>query len=218
MQGLAPKTLAVFDRVSALKAIQDYLLVGGTGIALQIAHRLSEDLDFCRWKPKSNVKQAIPVKDIEKELLENFMKVQKNHLSFDQVDFRIEGVKLTFFNEVGLNPPDIKPISFKESIYGVPLSLHGAMKVKTMFERITYRDYYDIYALLKGEHINLKDLILESIRYQPKLKKDMVIKRLSDWELVKEEPYFAHLSPKYTIDVEEIGSLFLEKMSYKLYD
>jgi len=144
--------------------------------------------------------------------LKNFKEVHKNHLSFDQVDFRIEGVKLTFFNEVGLNPPDIEPISFKGSIYGAPLSLHGAMKVKTMFERITYRDYYDIYALLKGEHMNLKDLILESVRYQLKLKKDMIIKRLSDWELVKEEPYFTHLSPIDTISVEEIGLFFLEKI------
>jgi len=56
MQGLAPKTLAIFDRVSALKAIQDYLLVGGTGVALQIAHRVSEDLDFCKWIPHSKCK------------------------------------------------------------------------------------------------------------------------------------------------------------------
>ena len=34
MQGLAPKTLTVFNRVSTLKAIQGFLLVGGTGIAL----------------------------------------------------------------------------------------------------------------------------------------------------------------------------------------
>lgn len=213
MQGLAPKTLTVFNRVSTLKAIQGFLLVGGTGIALQIQHRLSEDLDFCKWVPKSNVVHAISVKNIERELLENFDDVRTNHLSFDQVDFRVGGVKLTFFNEVGLNLPYLEPILFRGSIHGIPLLFHGAMKVKTMFERNTYRDYYDIYVLLKDGYLNLDELIVESIRYQPKLKKDMIVKRLSAWNLVKEEPGFTHLNPKYTISVEEIGSFFLERIS-----
>ena len=41
MQGLAPKTLKILDRVSALNSIQGFWLVGGTGIAIQINHRLS---------------------------------------------------------------------------------------------------------------------------------------------------------------------------------
>lgn len=98
MQGLAPKTLNVFDKVSNLEAIKGFVLVGGTCIALQINHRLSEDLDFCRWVPNTNANHAISVKEIEAELKNNFKNVTTNHLSFDQVDFRIEGVKLTFFN------------------------------------------------------------------------------------------------------------------------
>lgn len=72
MQGLASNTQKVFDKVSRLKSIEGYVLVGGTGIALQINHRLSEDLDFCRWVPKTNATYAVSVKEIEVELKNNF--------------------------------------------------------------------------------------------------------------------------------------------------
>jgi hypothetical protein len=98
MQGLAPNTLNVFDKVSNLESIKGFVLVGGTVIALQINHRLSEDLDFCRWVPTTNATNAVSVKEIEAELKNNFENITTNHLSFDQVDFRIDGVKLTFFN------------------------------------------------------------------------------------------------------------------------
>ncbi|SFT89249.1 Nucleotidyl transferase AbiEii toxin, Type IV TA system [Algoriphagus locisalis] len=212
MKGLAPKTLAVFDKVSALGSIKGYVLVGGTGIALQINHRLSEDLDFCKWVPKTNASHAVSVREIETELKKNFEIVTTNHLSFDQVDFRIDGVKLTFFNEVGLVCPQFTPITFTENILGVPLLLHGSMKVKTLFERITYRDYYDLFTLLSEKHFSLDELLNASIQYQPRLNYKMIIKRLSAWNLIKEDAGFTHLSPRYTVTTEEMGQFFVEEI------
>lgn len=212
MQGLAPKTLAVFDKISALESIKDYSLVGGTGIALQINHRLSEDLDFCKWVPKTNAGYAVSVQEIESELKKNFENITTNHLSFDQVDFRIDGVKLTFFNEVGLVCPRFYPITFTGNIMGVPLLLHGSMKVKTLFERITYRDYYDLFTLLSEKHFSLDELISASIQYQPRLSKQMIIKRLLAWNLIKEDAVFTQLSPRYTVSPEEMGQFFLEEI------
>ncbi len=213
MKGLAPNTLRVFDKVSALESIKGYVLVGGTGIALQINHRLSEDLDFCRWVQKTNVNNAVSVKEIEAELKKSFENVNTNHLSFDQVDFRIDGVKLTFFNEVSLVCPQFSPINYTDNILGIPLLLHGSMKVKTLFERITYRDHYDLFVLLSEKHLSLDELIIAAIQYQPRLKKAMIIKRLSVWEQIKEDPVFTHLSPRYTVSPEEIGHFFLAEIN-----
>lgn len=213
MQGLASNTLKVFEKVSRLESIEGYVLVGGTGIALQINHRLSEDLDFCRWVPKTNATYAVSVKKIEVELKKNFENVTTNHLSFDQVDFRIDGVKLTFFNEVGLVCPQFSPINYTGNILGVPLLLHGSMKVKTLFERITYRDYYDLFVLLSEKHVSLDELISSATQYQPRLKKTMITKRLSVWEQIKEDSGFPHLSPRYTVSPEEIGNFFLEEIN-----
>lgn len=50
MKGLATKTQKIFDKVSNLECIKEYTLIGGTALSLQIHNRLSEDLDFCKWK------------------------------------------------------------------------------------------------------------------------------------------------------------------------
>jgi len=39
----------VFEQVSKLNCIKDFILIGGTALALQTGYRLSEDLDFCKW-------------------------------------------------------------------------------------------------------------------------------------------------------------------------
>ncbi len=111
MTGLAPKTLAVVEAISSLSCIKGFVLVGGTSIAVQINHRLSEDLDFCKWVPVSSASNAIKVKTIEQELKEKLGKVKTNQLSFDQVDFYVQDVKITFFNEVGYNVPDFEETS-----------------------------------------------------------------------------------------------------------
>jgi hypothetical protein len=213
MQGLAPNTLNVFGKVSNLESIKGFVLVGGTGIALQINHRLSEDLDFCRWVPTTSATHAISVKEIEAELKNNFENVTTNHLSFDQVDFRIDGVKLTFFNEVGLVCPPFTPIIYSCNILGIPLLLHGSMKVKTLFERITYRDYYDLFVLLSEKHMNLDELISAAVQYQPRLKKSMIFKRLLVWNEIRNDAGFPQLSPRYTVSPKEMGQFFLEEIN-----
>ena len=49
VQGLSDETAKVFESVSKLNCIKDFILIGGTALALQTGHRISEDLDFCKW-------------------------------------------------------------------------------------------------------------------------------------------------------------------------
>jgi hypothetical protein len=208
MTGLAPKTLAIFESVSTLLCIKGFQLVGGTSIALQVNHRLSEDLDFCKWVSNSNAANGIETLEIENELKSKFKKVSKNQLSFDQTDFFVDGVKLTFFNEVGFNVPVFTPQLILGNIQTVPLSLVASMKIKTMFERNTFRDYYDVFVLLKEGIVSLDALIDSSISYHSKLKKQMILRRLQSWDQVIDEKGFHQLSPKYNISVKEIGAFF----------
>jgi len=48
MKGLSQQTEGIFERLSKLECIKNYTLIGGTALALQLGHRLSEDLDFCK--------------------------------------------------------------------------------------------------------------------------------------------------------------------------
>ncbi|MEO0417150.1 MAG: nucleotidyl transferase AbiEii/AbiGii toxin family protein, partial [Verrucomicrobiota bacterium] len=44
---LPPDTAKVWEFLNGHALLKGFVLVGGTGLALRIQHRLSEDLDFC---------------------------------------------------------------------------------------------------------------------------------------------------------------------------
>lgn len=117
MTGLAPKTRAVIHEIANLSCLNGFVLVGGTAISVQMNHRLSKDLDFCKWVSHSTASNGISVRLFESELAGIFTEVKTNHLGFDQVDFFVHGVKLTFFNEVGFSPPAFSPIPFFGNIH-----------------------------------------------------------------------------------------------------
>jgi len=88
MQGLAPKTQEIFEAISRLDCLKEYILVGGTALSLQINKRLSEDLDFCKWS--KNLRKDKPTVDwhqIEKELSTIGKVEAKDILGFDHVNF-----------------------------------------------------------------------------------------------------------------------------------
>ena len=59
MKSLAPHTGQIFDAISQLDCIRGYLLVGGTALSLQIHNRLSEDLDFMKWRTSKSEKMEV---------------------------------------------------------------------------------------------------------------------------------------------------------------
>ena len=61
MTGLTKITEKIFEAISLLDCIDDYTLIGGTAISLQIGKRLSEDLNFCKWS--TNLKKDKPTVD-----------------------------------------------------------------------------------------------------------------------------------------------------------
>jgi hypothetical protein len=55
------RTEKVFEALSHLPFIREYTLIGGSALAMQIHHRLSENLGFCIWT--RNVKKEKPEVD-----------------------------------------------------------------------------------------------------------------------------------------------------------
>src|SRR5690606_34756014 len=173
----------------------------------QLNDRLSQDLAFCKWVPVSNGAHAIEAKTIKKELKEKLGEDKINKLSFDQVDLYAQGVQLTFFNDVGYNVAAFESNPVIVNINCVPLNVVSSMKMKTMFERNAFRDYYDIFVLVK-EIVTFQQLIQASISYHSKLKEQMIINRLLRWQQVDEESGFIHLNPRYPVGRKEIGEFF----------
>lgn len=134
-----------------LSGLKNYYLAGGTAIALQIGHRISVDFDFFSDKnlPKdlfSKIKTKIP---------KNFsIKLSVNNS--EELTFFVNDTKVTFL---------YYPFSLVHELIKIDnmtmLSLKelAATKAYTIGRRGEYKDYIDIYFLLKDKHVKLKDLI-----------------------------------------------------------
>ncbi len=208
MTGLAPKTQEVFPSAVQLSCIKDYVLVGGTALAIQINHRLSVDLDFCKWIDTTSAKDGIDFRGIEEELKTKYKKVIPNPIDFNQADFIADGVKFQFFNEVGYKLPTNETIKGDGNLHIAPVELIAAMKLKTMFQRTTFRDYYDVYAIVKDGHVTLDKLVDLAYTYDKKLNRKLIVNRLTRHDSFREEKDFGLLEPRHNVTSETIGKFF----------
>ncbi len=134
---------------------KDFVLGGGTALALQLSHRESYDFDFFSLQP------------IPRNLLERLSQIISiDHIAVDSPDeltfFTKENIKVTFlcypFKDVypyeeledGLRLFSVKDIAIK--------------KAYTIGRRGEYRDYFDLYTIFKKNYMTLKDLIRDAKR------------------------------------------------------
>lgn len=136
-----------------LPFVKEFILGGGTALALQLCHRESYDFDFFSKRP-------IPKTYLEKIsqviAIENISVDSPDELTF----FSKKNIKITFlcypFNDLydyekleeGLRLFSVKDIAIK--------------KAYTIGRRGEYRDYFDLYTILKKDIISLSDLIVDT--------------------------------------------------------
>jgi len=153
---------------------EDFGMVGGTAVALQIGHRQSIDFDLFSIKPFENKK----VRNIiaQKGNIEKVIRDEK-----DQYEIIFKGVRLTF-----LYYPF--PISFlvnMDNIIKLPdLLTLAAMKAYALGRRAKWKDYVDLFFILnthysvseiskKGEEIFSDEFNEKNFRMQLAYHKDI---------------------------------------------
>ncbi len=125
-----------------------FFLVGGTAIALFLAHRRSIDFDLFIRKPYKK-------ETIRNKLLEKGLQVQRTlYEDDDQLDLIVGDVKITYL----FYPYEVLPSVDFEKIIALPSLLDlASMKVYALGRRAKWRDYIDLYFILKG-HATLNQL------------------------------------------------------------
>lgn len=118
---------------------KQFVLVGGTAIGLHIGHRQSIDFDLFSNKmiKSQGIKNKLKSKGVDFEVV---------HQEYDQLHMMINDVKLTFF----AFPYKLNNNDALDDIIKIPdlLSL-GAMKAFALGGRAKWKDYVDLYFLLK---------------------------------------------------------------------
>ena len=130
-----------------------FYLVGGTAIALHIGHRHSIDFDlFCEMPFKKSQVNAVLTKI-------PFKKIKLSE-DTDQMHFNINGVKVTFFHF----PYKIEHTSKFKDIISLPdLITLAAMKAYAMGRRAKWKDYVDMYFLLRF-YFSINEIATEAKR------------------------------------------------------
>ena len=211
-KSLAPHTGKVFETISRLECIKPYTLVGGTAISLQLNKRQSEDLDFMKWLTKRNEKPEVAWPTIKKEL-ESVGEIREYEVgSFDFVSFNFEGVKLSFYAPPRKAIPTMQRIPYLNNMFIADIESIGAMKMEAMLRRSKFRDYYDIYSILK-EGKDIQKMINAALEHSShKLRTRGLLVMLTNGSRFVKEKGFEELLPVYDVTPYDIQEYIKQKL------
>lgn len=146
------KEILTNGQIGLLNLIQkftdDFYMVGGTAIALQIGHRRSIDFDLFSYKSLDTMEIIRTIRKgnhtIEATLEE----------TSTELTMVIDGVKITFLEY----PFKIEPVVNFDDIITMPdLLTLSAMKAYSLGRRSKWKDYIDLYFFLR-DHFSIRDI------------------------------------------------------------
>ena len=127
----------------------DFILGGGTALALQISHRQSFDLDFFGEKEISRrllekLKKIIPIGKVARD-------------TADELTLYANDIKITFLSYPF--PDFFQNVDISEGTKYFSVQAIAAQKAYTIGRRGAWRDYFDFYSILKLGKSSITDII-----------------------------------------------------------
>ena len=209
---LAPHTGQIIEAVSRLECIKPFVLAGGTALSIQLKTRQSEDLDFMRWKQGQTDTLDIGWPAIQREL-ETIGKIEDIQVTgFDQVLFVVTGVKISFYAAPRKRIPTMMEIPYLNNIRMADVESIGVMKMEAMMRRSKFRDYYDIYSILKSG-VDIHKLIPMALEHSGhRLKTKGLMAMLTNGDLFHKDEQFKQLKPVYDVSARDIEEYIKEQL------
>ncbi len=145
---ILPETFNLLHQIQQDAFFEDFFLVGGTALALQINHRLSIDLDFFSMRPFENQR-------IESHLSEKYG-FFTDYVETNTLKGFVKNVKIDFLTHAY---PLVKPLVQEAGLSLASLHDIGAMKLNAIARSGNrQKDFYDLYFLL--EFHSLQELLI----------------------------------------------------------
>lgn len=118
---------------------REYYLVGGTAIALHIGHRRSIDFDLFKLSAINHKR------NLDRIVTSHFQHIVTRRVT-EQMNLIVNDVKITFFQY----PFPVTPTECYEKYFRIPSLLQlAAMKAYALGRRSKWKDYVDLYFLLR---------------------------------------------------------------------
>jgi predicted nucleotidyltransferase component of viral defense system len=193
-----PSTLGLLKQLMKEKCLSDFNLVGGTALALQLAHRISIDLDLFTYKD-FNSKQIIAELNQKYQLFD--IKEYPGTLNLN-IEYPANSGNLIKTDIIKYAYPLLKPLIILDGIRVLSKEDIIPMKLSAIGNRGSKKDFYDIFFLLK--EYSLKEMfvlfgqkfpntnyfhIVKSLTFFDDAEKELNPKTISKvkWEEVKKE-------------------------------
>lgn len=145
-EALTSETQQAFRKVAGLEFANSFYLAGGTGLALHLGHRFSNDLDF--FSPHGDAVGAD-----QRAILRETFEDPTLSITFDK-----DATFVATWRDVGLSffrlPPYplVQPTLLVAGVSVASLEEIGAMKMAAIIDRGTRKDLIDLYFILQKLH------------------------------------------------------------------
>ncbi len=132
---------------------KDFVLYGGTALALRLGHRQSADFDFFSCQSFQPLKLMGSIAYLADQTV-----TQQSASTLSCEIGTVSGaVKISFFGDLSLGQIETPDIVESNGIAVASLGDLFGMKCATVPQRNEVKDYLDIYALITAGHINLAE-------------------------------------------------------------
>ncbi len=146
---LTLKALGLLSKLASPLKKGGFYLAGGTGLALQIGHRISEDFDFFKGT-SFDPNQLLSELKVLADSMENVI------AEAGTLYVNLEGIRFSFLYY------DI-PLLFEGSIfYDVKIADWRDIiteKIKAISQRGSKKDFYDVFYVLNSKLINIEEIV-----------------------------------------------------------
>ena len=197
---ITSSTEQTLHHLSTASLLSDFYLAGGTGLALQLGHRISEDLDFFTT---DLFNEDALIQRIQR--MPDFSVVAK---APSTLHANIQGTKVSF---LGYAFPMLFPLTRFLEVHIADAGDIACMKISAIASRGTKRDFVDLYA--SAQRWGLAELLrLFDRKYaQTAYSQIHILKSLTFFEDAEKDPMPHLLTP---VDWGEVKRFFLREIPH----
>lgn len=185
LEAIRPETASLFTLLANFPQLGGFTLIGGTAIALNIGHRLSNDLDFAFFDDK------LPTSDLDSltiELKSNGLPVRlissPDHISTFKIrtgkklldyarDYMFGNTKVTFFAMGMQQTPAFVAYLKQAPVLNLPDTAFSVLaleslkitKAVVLGQRVRSRDLYDLFILAREHGYLVTQLLHDAVTY-----------------------------------------------------
>ncbi len=193
---ITTKTLQLLLELQQVKELKDFLLVGGTSLALQIGHRISIDLDLFS-------SSKVDISQIPNQIA-HLGKIRIINQSPSVLNLFIDEIKVDFVsNQYGFFNPSV----LEDNLNLASIPDIAAMKLSAITGRGSKKDFVDLFFILKI--FSLTELFTFYKKKYPDGEEFLVFKSLTYFEDAEIEPMPKMVNP---IEWDEIKNRIISEV------